>query len=96
MGDVMAQREESSNVKEPDNAAKASRSGKQFENLILFPLRALWNLFVIAGTITLEVMWLGFVFGSVVGFVLLLIFMPEGFLLPLALFGLLTRFWPEE
>jgi hypothetical protein len=30
-------------------------------------------------------MWLGFVFGSVIGVILLLIFLPEGFFLPLAL-----------
>ena len=65
-------------------------------NLLLFPFRLLWNIFVIVGTISLEIMWIGFVFGSVIGVILLLIFWLEGFVFPLVLFAFMTRLWPEE
>jgi hypothetical protein len=66
-----------------------------FANLFLLPFRLLWDLIVIGGALTLTVLWLGFVFGSVVGVVLLLIFMPEGFLLPMALLALVIPLWKE-
>jgi len=65
-------------------------------NIIQFPFRLLWNIIVIVGTIWLEVIWIGFIFGSVVGIILLLIFMPEGFLLPLGLFSFVVKLWPEK
>jgi len=64
-------------------------------NLFLFPLRLLWNIIVIAGAVGLEIIWIGFLFGSVVGVVLMLIFFPEGFLLPLGLLTGVTKLWPE-
>ena len=66
-----------------------------FGNLFLLPFRLLWNLIVIGGALTLTVLWLGFVFGSVVGVVLLLIFKPDGFLLPMALMALVIPLWKE-
>lgn len=66
-----------------------------FSNLLFLPFRLLWNLIVIGGAITLTVLWLGFVFGSVVGVILLLIFMPEGFLLPMGLIALVIPLWEE-
>ena len=60
------------------------------ENLLLFPFRLLWNTIVFVGAITLEVLWIGFVFGSVVGVILLLIFWIEGFGLPLVLLALMV------
>jgi hypothetical protein len=64
-------------------------------NILLFPFRLLWNVIVIVGAITLTVMWLGFLFGSVIGVVLLLIFMPGGFLLPMSLLVLVIPLWKE-
>ena len=64
--------------------------------LLLFPIKMVWNIVIIITAICLEVLWIGFVFGSVVGVVLLLIFMPSGFLLPLILLNLLVRPWPED
>lgn len=42
------------------------------------------------------VLWFGFIFGSVIAVVLILIFLPELFLLPLALTGIYTSLWPDE
>ena len=67
-----------------------------FGNMIALPFRALWNLIVIVGAISLEVLWIGFVFGSVLGVILLLIFFPEGFLLPLGLFKFMVPLWPDH
>ena len=61
------------------------------ELLIQFPFRLIWNLIVIVGAISLTIAWLGFVFGSVIGVILLLIFFPEGFLLPMTLLAFLVR-----
>ena len=58
--------------------------------------RLVWNLIILIGAIALEVMWLGFLFGSVVGVVLVLIFAPALFLMPMALLVLWVRISPEE
>ncbi len=79
-----------------DTKTRSPSLAHRFENLLIFPFRLLWNIVVIVGTITLTIVWLGFVFGSVVGVILLLIFMPEGFLLPLVLFNLCVPIWPDE
>lgn len=65
-------------------------------NLLLLPVRLSWDLLVIVGAIWLEVIWVGFVFGSVVGVVLLLIFAPGWFVAPLALMSLVVNPWPEH
>jgi len=65
-------------------------------NLILLPFRLLWDLFLISLVITLEILWLGFVFGSVVAVILLLMFWVEGFLLPLAPLVGLVSLWPDQ
>ena len=65
-------------------------------NLLLFPFRLVWNIIVIVGAIWLEILWLGFVFGSVVGVILLLIFWIEGFGFPLLLLAFTTSLWPDE
>jgi len=64
-------------------------------NLILLPIRLIWDLVVVLGVIALLVVWLGFLFGSVIGVVLLLIFLPEAFFLPLLLLGLVVPLWEE-
>jgi membrane associated rhomboid family serine protease len=65
------------------------------KNLLLLPCRLLWDLVVVVGAIALEVAWLGFLFGSVVGVVLVLIFAPGLFIAPLGLLGLVVSPWPE-
>jgi len=65
-------------------------------NLFYFPFKLLWNIFVIVGTIWLTILWIGFLFGSVVGVVIVLIFMPELFLLPIPLFAATVELWPEN
>lgn len=62
-------------------------------NLLLLPFRLLWDILVIACTMILAAAWLGFIIGSVVAVVLLLIFMPRGFILPWALLALLVPLW---
>ena len=52
-------------------------------NLLMLPFRLVWNVAVIALAVTLELLWLGFVFGSVIGVVIMLIFAPGLFLAPL-------------
>ena len=66
------------------------------ENTLLYPFRVLWNLLVFIVAITLQVLWVGFLFGSVLGIILLLIFMPGGFLLPLLLLSFTVETWPES
>lgn len=52
---------------------------------LFVPIALLWGLLLAIVAVVLEVAWLGFVFGSVVGVVVLLVFMPAGFFLPLFL-----------
>lgn len=67
-----------------------------FEKFLLLPFRLLWDAIVIIGTIWLEILWLGFLFGSVLGVVLVLIFAPELFLAPLGLLAFVVHPWPDE
>lgn len=52
------------------------------ENIFLFPFRLLWNIIVTSLIIAGFVLWFGFIFGSVIGVILILIFAPDLFLLP--------------
>ena len=52
-------------------------------NISCFIFRILWNIGMEILTWYLQIMWIIFLFGSVVGVVLLLIFYPLGFLAPL-------------
>jgi hypothetical protein len=65
------------------------------ENILLFPFRLLWNLIVTGLIITGFVFWFGFIFGSVLGVILILIFDPGLFLLPLVLVPMYTKIWDE-
>ena len=51
--------------------------------ILLFPLKLLWFLFVTGLIIGAFVLWWGFLFGSVVAVVLVLIFAPDLLFLPL-------------
>lgn len=61
------------------------------KNIFLFPFRLLWNIVVTGLIITGFVLW----FGLVIGVVLILIFAPELFLLPLLLTPMYTKIWNE-
>lgn len=85
-------------IKEPNNKQdslddKLEITAYYLRGVIELPFRASWDLFIIVVAVWLEAMWLGFIFGSVVGVILLLIFMPEGFLLPLGLLTFLAPLW---
>ncbi|MGH8612628.1 MAG: hypothetical protein ACREYF_11505 [Gammaproteobacteria bacterium] len=64
--------------------------------LFLLPFRLAWDVVVIAVAIWLEVIWLGFLFGSVVGVVIVLIFAPSIFVSPLCLLGFVINPWVSD
>ena len=66
------------------------------ENIIFYPFRLIWNIIVTGLIIGGFVLWFGFIFGSVVAVILIIIFAPDLFLLPLALAPMYTQLWPEE
>jgi hypothetical protein len=63
------------------------------KNIVLLPFRALWNLLVTIFLVTAFVLWFGFIFGSVIAVVLILIFAPDLFLLPLVIVAMYTKIW---
>lgn len=64
-------------------------------NLLLLPFRLLWNIVVTALIIGGFILWFGFIFGSVIAVILILIFAPELFLLPLVMVGMYVSLWTE-
>ncbi len=83
------------------NAASAERFHRRSDawdtlrGLAQLPFRLAWNALVIAAAVSLTVAWIGFVFGSVIGVVLLLLFAPDALLLPMLLLGGLVPVWPD-
>lgn len=72
----------------------SSKISTNIENILLFPFKLVWNLVVIILSIWLQIIWLSFLFWSIIWVVLLLIFFPECFLLPLSLLWMTTPlFW---
>lgn len=67
----------------PTPHIKVSESTIDFGYYLLLPFKIIWNIFIFIISITLTIMWLSFLFGSIIGIVLLLIFYKDGFLLPL-------------
>lgn len=65
------------------------------ENILLFPFRLLWNILVTGLIIGGFVLWFGFIFGSVIAVILILIFAPHLFLLPLVLAEMYTKIWDD-
>lgn len=61
---------------------------------IEFPFRLLWNLLVLIAAKSLTIAWLVFLFGSVLGVILLLIFFADGFFLPMALMVFCVELFP--
>ena len=74
----------------------------RLKNIFLFPLRLLWNLLVTLLIIKAFILWYGFIFGSVVGVILLVIFVPREHLafaifgLPLLILPMYTKMWDKE
>ncbi|MFT7043662.1 MAG: hypothetical protein ACJAW7_002424 [Candidatus Azotimanducaceae bacterium] len=66
------------------------------ENLVLLPFRLIWNIIVTGLLIGGFVLWFGFIFGSVIAVILILIFAPDLFLLPLGIALMYTKNWPDE
>jgi hypothetical protein len=64
--------------------------------ILLFPFRLLWNILVTCLLISGFVLWFGFIFGSVIAVVLILIFAPQLFLLPMAIIPMYTNMWPDN
>lgn len=65
-------------------------------NLFLLPFKLLWDIIVIIGSVWLEIIWIGFLFGSVLGVVLILIFAPKLFVGPLFLLQFIVNPWPDK
>jgi len=65
------------------------------ENILLYPFRLLWNIIVTGLLIGGFILWFGFIFGSVVAVILIIIFKPELFLLPLVIGVMYTKLWPD-
>lgn len=81
-------------------ARKAADVGREVasvaSNVAWLPLRLLWNLLVIVASLTLTALWCSFLIGSVLGVVLVLIFLGlDGFLLPLVIMKLVVPIWRE-
>jgi hypothetical protein len=68
----------------------------RLKNIFWFPLRLLWNLLVTLLIIKAFILWYGFIFGSVVGVILIYIFVPHLFGLPLLLLPWYTKMWDKE
>jgi hypothetical protein len=75
---------------------KSEKIGRRLKNIFCFPFRLLWNLFVTFLIIKAFIIWYGFIFGSVVGVILIYIFVPHLFGLPLWLVHWYTGFWKDE
>ena len=70
--------------------------GRKCVLILQLPFRLIWNLIVVITAVSLTITWIGFIFGSVVGVVLMLIYFPTGFFLPMGLLLFLARLWPVE
>jgi hypothetical protein len=66
---------------------------KLLKNVVLLPFRLLWNTLVTVLLVTAFVLWFGFIFGSVIAVVLILIFAPGLFLLPLVIVPMYAKIW---
>lgn len=73
-----------------------SKIALRLQNIFWFPFRLLWNLFVTFLIIKAFILWYGFIFGSVVGVILIYIFAPHLFGLPLLLLPLYGKMWDKE
>jgi len=65
------------------------------KTLLQLPFRITWNILVLAGIISAFISLWGFLLGSVLGFVVVLVFAPGILISPLLLLGLVVPFWAE-
>jgi len=65
------------------------------DRLFYILCKCIWNVFVWVGAIWLQIIWIIFLFGSVLGVILILIFAPGLFLLPLGLLSFSVKLSPE-
>ena len=96
--------------KEPDKlgekveATTLDKITLRLQNIIFFPFRLLWNLFVTVLLIKAFILWYGFLLGTVVAVILIFVFVPRdnwGFVifgLPLLIpwSEMYTRMWTSE
>ena len=83
--------------KESQPAAKTARElVGEIIAWVEFPFRILWNALVVITAVSLTVAWIIFLFGSVLGVILLLIFLPSGFFLPMSLLALTVELFPID
>jgi len=75
---------------------RSNRSVLFARNLLLLPFRVLWNLLLTVAMVSFAVMWWSLLLGSIVPFLLVLIFAPHLFLLPLFLAAFYLPLWPAE
>lgn len=75
-----------------------SKGASMRTTILIFqlPFRLVWDLVVIVASVSLTITWLGLVFGSTVGIIILLVFCPSALLLPMGLCSLLVNPWPSE
>jgi hypothetical protein len=68
---------------------------KNLPHILAFPFRMVWNMFILLLAMVLQVAWLIFVCGSVVGVILILVLNPMLFLLPMGIAReCLVPIWP--
>ena len=75
---------------------RRNREARMFTYYISLPFKIIWNIVVFCLAVGLTIAWIGFLFGSVLGVVLVLIFAPDLFLLPMVLMGLTKSLEPSE
>jgi hypothetical protein len=65
--------------------------------VVQWPFRVAWNLCVFGAALSLTIAWNSFVWSSVMAVVILFVWYPAGFLLPLSLAeGCIVPMWPRE
>lgn len=64
-------------------------------NLFLFPFRLAWDLILLAAIIALFCVWWPFLFGSVIGVILVLVFAPGLFIWPAWLSLFMLPLWED-
>jgi hypothetical protein len=87
------------NAEQKETRPAANTSRELIEEIISWvglPFRILWNMLLLIAAVSLTVAWIGFLFGSVLGVILMLIFLPSGFFLPMSLLALTVELFPTD
>lgn len=81
----------------PQRLAKGiNEAFNSVDRFIYVAPRALWNFFLWIVVIWLEIVWIGFLLGSVLGVILVLIFAPHLFLLPVLILSFRAEIEPSK